>query len=103
MPEAKERWHLDRRVPIALILALFIQTVGVVWWAATTDARVGQLESSLTSMDRRLSDQEALSRDALQNDAVIREQLRHTNENIDRLRGDIRALSDLFQQTYQRN
>lgn len=38
------RWHLDRRVPIALILAIFIQTVGAVWWAATATNRLAELE-----------------------------------------------------------
>jgi len=38
------RWHLDKRVPIALILTIFIQTVGIVWWAATVTSRVDRLE-----------------------------------------------------------
>lgn len=37
MPEkpAAEPWHLDRRIPIALILAIIGQTAGAVWWAST--------------------------------------------------------------------
>jgi hypothetical protein len=38
------KWHLDRKVPIALILALAIQTSAVSWWAATLSARVDLLE-----------------------------------------------------------
>ena len=37
-------WHLDRKVPIALIATIVIQTMAIVWWAAKTDARVDQLE-----------------------------------------------------------
>ena len=37
-------WHLDRRVPIALIVALMIQTSAGIWWAATLTARVSTIE-----------------------------------------------------------
>ena len=39
-------WHLDKRVPIALITTLAIQTCGIVWWAASMQARVERLEIS---------------------------------------------------------
>jgi hypothetical protein len=38
------QWHLDRKVPIALIVALAVQTSAVSWWAATLSARVDLLE-----------------------------------------------------------
>lgn len=45
MSTADDRqWHLDRRVPIALIIALGVQTSAVSWWAATLSARVDLLE-----------------------------------------------------------
>lgn len=42
MPEkpAAEPWHLDRRIPIALILAIIGQTAGAVWWASTISGTV---------------------------------------------------------------
>lgn len=43
------QWHLDRRVPIALIMAIGVQTVGIVWWAATISSRVEVLEQRLAS------------------------------------------------------
>lgn len=39
-----KHWHLDKKVPLALILTIVIQTVGIVWWAATTSERVTTLE-----------------------------------------------------------
>ncbi len=39
-----ERWQLDKRVPVATIAAILIQTATVVWWAATTEGRVKSLE-----------------------------------------------------------
>jgi Tfp pilus assembly protein PilO len=41
-------WHLDKRVPVALLLAIVIQTFGVGWWAASISERVSSLESTRT-------------------------------------------------------
>lgn len=41
-------WHLDKRVPIALIATLAIQTGAVLWWAAKVDAKVDQNAQSIT-------------------------------------------------------
>ncbi len=37
-------WHLDKRVPVALIITILLQTVAAVWWAASLSARVDVLE-----------------------------------------------------------
>jgi hypothetical protein len=44
MDEDQKHWHLDRRVPIALIVTIAIQTAGIIWWASDVNARVSQLE-----------------------------------------------------------
>lgn len=44
-----KHWHLDKRVPIALIFALVFQTIGAVWWASKLDSRVGVLEGWVTN------------------------------------------------------
>lgn len=38
------RWHLDKRVPIALIVTILVQTGGALWWAASVSERVNTLE-----------------------------------------------------------
>lgn len=45
----KEGWHLDKRVPLAIILGLFLQGVGAVWWAAQFEAR---FEASVRRIER---------------------------------------------------
>lgn len=45
MSEEKPGWHLDKRVPLALILALLVQTGGVVAWFATLDSRITTVEA----------------------------------------------------------
>lgn len=42
MPNLKEQWHLDRRIPIALIITIVVQTSVGVWWAATTTSQVAE-------------------------------------------------------------
>ncbi len=39
----KDQWHLDKRVPIALIFAILAQTIAGVWWAATLQGTVDDL------------------------------------------------------------
>lgn len=43
-------WSVDKHIPIALILAIAMQTGGAIWFAAKMDSRVESLEqqSSLT-------------------------------------------------------
>ncbi|WP_303982377.1 hypothetical protein [Dongia mobilis] len=37
-------WHLDKKVPVALILAIVIQTATAIWWASGVDQRLAGLE-----------------------------------------------------------
>ena len=40
----EREWHLDKKVPIALILAICVQTAGIIWFAAGLFYRVEALE-----------------------------------------------------------
>lgn len=44
VPTQDHHWHLDKKVPLALIIALVVQTFCIGWWAASTDGRVSTLE-----------------------------------------------------------
>ena len=37
-------WHLDKRIPVAIIFSICVQTAGVIWWGATTSERLTNLE-----------------------------------------------------------
>lgn len=43
-------WHLDRRVPIALMLTIAVQTAAIVWWASSLSERVNTLERQIASI-----------------------------------------------------
>lgn len=45
-------WHLDKRLPVALITALLVQAFSSLWWAASFSART---ETRLDSAERRMA------------------------------------------------
>lgn len=42
----RSSWHLDKRVPVAFILAILGQTGAFLWWAASINERVASLEKA---------------------------------------------------------
>jgi hypothetical protein len=50
---ATEHWHVEKNIPLALILtfggAIGLQSVAAVWWAAGVNARVLQIEDAIRS------------------------------------------------------
>lgn len=53
----QQHWTVDRRIPVAFLLALLAQTVGGVWWAATITESV---RSMSMEHDKRLTRLEAV-------------------------------------------
>ena len=56
-------WHVGKEIPLAIIIVIIIQTAGVIWWAASTSAKVDFLKESntaaqivQTAVDRRQDD-----------------------------------------------
>jgi hypothetical protein len=48
----RERWHVGREVPIALILGMLVQTGVAVWWARGKVADVDDHERRLTALEK---------------------------------------------------
>jgi hypothetical protein len=63
-------WSLDKKVPLALILTVIIQTIGISWWAATLSSQVNYLESRVTKAETTLEREAVSSR--LASDRLIR-------------------------------
>lgn len=47
-----EGWHLDKRVPIAIIGAIIGQGAMIIWWAAGVDARLSTAAHRLDVIER---------------------------------------------------
>lgn len=41
------RWQLDKHVPVAVILAVVVQTGSILWWGAKVDSRVAAIEEHI--------------------------------------------------------
>ena len=50
MAEQKEHWAIERKIPIALLTALAIQTGVWIWQTAAAWARLDQLEKKVEAM-----------------------------------------------------
>jgi len=49
-------WHLDKRIPVALILTLLVYGIGAVWWASKTEVRLFVHDNRITMIERNASD-----------------------------------------------
>lgn len=56
---ANANWHLDKRIPIALIVTIILQSAAAIWWAARVDQRVTAIERHV---DRRAGDGDRVTR-----------------------------------------
>ncbi len=45
----REGWHLDKKVPLSIIFAVFVQTAVLVLWASKLDSRVAAMEQNVSS------------------------------------------------------
>ena len=75
-------WHLDKRVPLALMFGLLMQAGVFGWWAAAIDGRVAVTERDINRVERQIQ----VMTTAAQQQAV---QLGRIEENLSALRGDI--------------
>lgn len=82
-PPSQSGWHLDKKVPLALIFAIVIQTGGAIWALAALSQRVTQVEAALSaSMDQPAR----IVRVETQMEGV-RDTLKEMNDKLDRLLG----------------
>lgn len=88
--DPQEPWHVDKRVPLALIFAILMQTAGMSWWAASLQERVGTAEDAITRLDVEAQ----LTRSTVQGQAV---QSGRLEEQIIGLRADISALTRILE------
>ncbi len=56
----QSRWHLDKRVPIALIITMLLQGIGLVWYVSKIDSRVQTLETFAADNKGLLTDSAVL-------------------------------------------
>ncbi len=76
-------WHLDRRLPIALIFAIAVQTGAGLIWAGAAGERIRQLE-----------DQGLLSRDMSERLVRVEEQIGFARTTLDRIERNLETANN---------
>jgi hypothetical protein len=51
----RDSWHLDKRVPVALIIALLAQGCAGIWWVSSLNAQVQDHEKRLEKVEMNYS------------------------------------------------
>lgn len=95
---ADHQWHLDRRVPIALIFAIIVQSAGVTWWASQMNERMTQVERRLAGFAARNdATDERVNRQSSQI-AVLTEQVSNTNKSLERVEIQLSNTNELLRE-----
>lgn len=55
MMAEKEKWHLDRKVPITLVVMILVQTGGAFWWASNIESNIETLQKEMA--EQKVTDQ----------------------------------------------
>jgi hypothetical protein len=58
-----ERWHVGKEIPLAIIFAISVQTLGGVWFAATYVAKIDTLTSLMSEFKATQYTQDDARRD----------------------------------------
>ena len=93
-----EPWHLDRKVPLALILTIVLQTGLGVWWAAGLTSRVDRAIQVNDDQDRRLHEVEGTTQAQQVNAATITAQIGAMRDTLEQVRQDQRETNSLLRQ-----
>lgn len=94
----REQWHLDKRVPIALIFAIMVQSASAIWWAAGISERMAQIERRQASQGERSEAADRLMAEQGQRIAVLTEAVSNTNRNLERLQAEIGSTNALLRE-----
>lgn len=95
-------WHLDKRVPLALIFALALQGAGGVWWASTANERLAQVERRLESFATRSEAMQSTINQQGQSIAVLVSRIEDTNRNLDRIGREVSTTNALLRELISR-
>lgn len=75
-------FHLDKRINVALVVTLVLQTGGIVWWAATLSAAQEQAVLDAQRMNQRIERIEAQRDDLTARVIRIEEKLSGQTETL---------------------
>lgn len=77
-----DKWHLDRKVPVGIIVALLVQAIVAAMAFSDVRKDVEYLKTELRQQTERDDKQDRINSDAL---AALRSDIRSVNDKLDRL------------------
>jgi hypothetical protein len=80
--DARDKWHLDKRVPIGIIFAMLGQMAGALWFASKLDSRILALEAATLAQHDRDERQDRTNSEGM---SMVHRQLERIDEKLDRL------------------
>ena len=80
--EPNTHWHLDKKVPITLIIVLAMQFFGGAWFMSRMESRVSYLESAKASQERVDDLQDRRAGEAV---SLVRSDIQEISRKLDRL------------------
>lgn len=84
--QQRERWHLSKEVGLTFILAITVQSIGLIWWGrgviASVEQRIALLEAARGEQIDRDRSQD---RRAEEKDAALSGRLDRIDDKLDRL------------------
>ena len=95
---ANEQWHLDKRVPVAIIFAILIQSAGGVWWASAMNERMSQVERRLEGFASRSQETERQVDQQGREIGVLTTEIKNLTRQLERLYAQGEATNALLRQ-----
>lgn len=88
MPE-NQQWHADKRVPIALIFTILMQSAVVIWWAADMSAKVDQIIATQGEDRASIAENRREVRGLQRNEAAVEQRLRGIEASQQRIESSV--------------
>jgi hypothetical protein len=86
-PKRKERWHVGKEIPLAVIFGLLMQTGGLVWWMRGLVAADHDHEKRLALLERERETGRLSERVAVIEQAVV--DIRRSTERTESLLAEV--------------
>jgi peptidoglycan hydrolase CwlO-like protein len=98
MPSTDAAWHLDKKVPLALIFAMAAQIATAFWFASNIVGRVEHIEVSDEKQDGDIKDVKTGLQNIQVGAATLTAQITALKETLDEVRTNQHETNDLLRQ-----
>jgi hypothetical protein len=84
--QQNDSWHVGKEIPIAMLFAIFLQTAGAIWWAATMSTKLDDLSYQVAALTADKYSQH----DAVRDQALIDEKIANLKQSIESIKEEVK-------------